>query len=396
MIRYFGNHIQLFSRESEEVLAWRCIHTGRQPTLEESIAVHPTHAKIKGVWYEVLRPSQYRPLRGPDGYYRYLYLQVNLMTGHYYIGKSNKQRWSEVRSYKGSGRRFINEYRKYKDFFRLYVFAVCKTAQETEDLESYIVDEELLSDPNCLNLVCGGGGTGDHQTTEEELAARRARGRAYAQAHPEIGQQLTANMKAYYAEHPEEIERRNESIRAKMSGDEYKQMTRERIKAWREAHPEEYALAREKSRQAIRSPEVKARQAESRKRWRQEHPEEYEAWQTKLKASRQSDEAKAKRRASLRAWAEAHPEEAVANARRRALASAAKNSRPIEMLDQQTGQVLMRFANQREAAKWLWNQRKTSCKNPAASIGCVCNKKEIPGHGVRKQAFGYGWRYADR
>ena len=62
MIRYFGNHIQLFSRESEEVLAWRCIHTGRQPTLEESIAVHPTHAKIKGVWYEVLRPSQYRLL----------------------------------------------------------------------------------------------------------------------------------------------------------------------------------------------------------------------------------------------------------------------------------------------------------------------------------------------
>lgn len=395
MGRRFGNHIVFFSQINEEELIWRWNVLGVSPTERELLDAHPTHVKIKGTWYEVYRPSQLRDMRGEDGYYRYLYIEVNHKNGHYYIGKSNKQRWSEVRSYKGSGVRFCNEYEKYKEYFRMYVFKVCKTAEETEDLEAYIVDDELLNDPCCINIKHGGAGTGDHGTDEEKLEARRKRGREFALAHPEIGRKLVADAKAYYKAHPEELKRRSASIKAAMSGEEYKAMTRDRIKAWRERDPDSYAKGLEKSKLANRDPAVRAKKRESLAKWKKEHPEEAAEWDKKLEASRQTPEAKAKRKASIRRWMEEHPEEAAANAKKRALASAAKYAKPTERIDLITGKVLQTFNSIKSAADWVFAQGLTKSNNAASSISGVCLRKSSVGHGIRKSAFGYGWRYAN-
>lgn len=115
---------------------------------------------IKGRWFDVLDLSELvRKWNNADGYYRAIYIQINMESGEYYIGKVNRPKWSELLRYQGSGLKFSNKFKAdRKQFVRFYI-ASCETAAETEKLEASIVDNDLLADENCLNLVAGGGGT---------------------------------------------------------------------------------------------------------------------------------------------------------------------------------------------------------------------------------------------
>jgi hypothetical protein len=94
-----------------------------------------------------------------DGYYRVIYIHINMENGEYYIGKANRPKWSELRRYQGSGLKFTKKLKKNSNKFVRFYIASCETAEETELLESSLVDLELLSDEKSLNLVAGGGGT---------------------------------------------------------------------------------------------------------------------------------------------------------------------------------------------------------------------------------------------
>ena len=75
--------------------------------------------------------------------------------------------------------------------------------------------------------------------------------------------------------------------------------------------------------------------------------------QEKLSQARNSPEARKKRSESLKAWAEENPEEAKANAKKRSAASVAKCSKPVNMCDLETGEIIRTFKSQHEAAQWL-------------------------------------------
>ena len=75
--------------------------------------------------------------------------------------------------------------------------------------------------------------------------------------------------------------------------------------------------------------------------------------QEKLSLARNSPEARKKRSESLKAWAEDNPEAAKANAKKRSAASVAKSSKPVNMCDLETGEVIRTFTSQHEAAQWL-------------------------------------------
>ena len=108
----------------------------------------------------------------------------------------------------------------------------------------------------------------------------------------------------------------------------------------------------------------------------------------------QTPEAKAKRAKSLKEWNALHPEESRINAQRRAKASAAKCSKPVNMVDLNTGEVLRTFGSQRDAAKWLVEQGLAKNMNCVSSISAVCQKKPCTtGYGYRKKAYGFGWDY---
>ena len=117
----------------------------------------------------------------------------------------------------------------------------------------------------------------------------------------------------------------------------------------------------------------------------------------KLSLARNSPEARKKRSESLKAWAEENPEEAKANAKKRSAASVAKCSKPVNMCDLETGEVIRTFTSQHEAAQWLVDNGLAKNTNCVSSINGVCQRKPCTtGYGYRKKAHGYDWQYAGK
>ena len=347
---------------------------------------------IKDRWFDVLTPSALvRKRNKKDGYYRVVYIQINMENGEYYIGKANRPKWSELQRYQGSGLKFVNKFIKYKEQFARYYIAACKTAEETEQLEASIVDKDLLSDEKCLNLVAGGGGTTKHPS----IAKSSEKKREYMENHPEqFKPMLAASKNAFQSGDTPALRARSQRIKEVMSAEIYREMSRTRMAKWKKENPKEYAKARRKNHEAIKTSEVQEKRKASLKKWAKNNPEKQKAWQEKLLKSRTSEEAKEKRKASLKEWRDKNPEQAKANAKKRAKAAATKTSKEVCMLDLQSGEVLKTFPSQHAAAKWLVENGKSKNMNCVSSISAVCLRKPCTtGYGYRKMAYGYDWRF---
>ncbi|WP_026661402.1 hypothetical protein [Butyrivibrio proteoclasticus] len=355
-----------------------------------AVAYHesPTKIYICGREFNVI--PEYMALRSKssDGYFRYIYIQINAVTGEYYIGKVNRKRLSEFRSYKGSGLKFKAKYKKHAEDFVMYYIAACETQEETESLEAEIVNDKLLEDPFCLNLVRGGGGVTNVKSSDE----KKQKQREYMKAHPErYKAMIEAHKKLYNAGDSPALRARAEKIKATMSSEKYQQMMSERIINWRKNNPEAYSRARENNRKAMQSQESKEKRNKSLAKWREENPELYKQYEKKRKEAMCSGEARQKRSESLKRFNQEHPE----IAKKRSQASVAKSSKPVNMLDVETREVLRTFPSQHAAAAWLVENGYAKTKNCVSSINAVCLHKTIPGHGCRTKTQGFGWEYAD-
>lgn len=343
---------------------------------------------VKERWFDVISLSKMvRSRSEKDRRYHFIYIQINLGTGEYYIGKVNRKNWRELKRYKGSGLLFQKKYKKHTEEFIQYFIASCETAEETEELEAQIVSKELLQDSLCLNLVQGGGGTNKHNSEERNLRIRE-----YLLAHPEQYQAMLSKSKELFQSGPTQaLKNRNDRIKTTMGQDSYREISRERIKRWRTEHPEEYAASRENNRLAQQNESTKQKRNASLKKWREEHPEEFAEYRKKQIDAAHSVEAKAKRSKSLKEWNRTHPEEV----KQRGIKAGKASRKAVNMLDLKTGEVLKTFSSQQEAAEWLVQQglaKNTNCKS---SISAVCLKKQIPSHGIRKQTHGFGWEFKE-
>lgn len=350
---------------------------------------------IKRRWFKVLSDSELFRSRGKeDGKYHYIYIQINAETGEYYIGKSNKARWSEVKRYQGSGLRFQHEYTKHRECFVRYYLWVCRTAAETEELESELVDEELLQDEKCLNLVAGGGGVPRSYNDDN---VRREKLRAYNRAHPErYAAMLAKAAELYHSGDTAALLVRGQRIKKTMSADKYRTQTRERIRKWRIEHPEEYAESRESNKRSLKKASTKAKRKASRMAWQLEHPDEYAEWQAKLRVARQTPEAKAKRKASLKKWRDEHPDKAQAKMSRMIAAGNEKRKKSVCRIDLVTGEVLETYASQHDAARWLVSVGLAKNLNCVSSVSEVCRHAACTtGYGYRQKAYGFGWRFTE-
>ncbi len=235
---------------------------------------------IKNRWFDVLTPSELvRKRNNSDGYYRVVYIQINMASGEYYIGKANRPKWSELKRYQGSGLKFLNKFKKNKNDFVRYYIAKCETAEETEQLEASIVDKDILSDGKCLNLVVVGGGTSKHPTIAETSEKKRE----YMKNHPEqFKPMIEASKKTFQSGDTPALRARSKRIKEVMSAENYRKMSRKRIMKWKEEYPEEYAKARRKNHEKIKTPECQAKRKASFEMWVKNHPEEYKVWQEKL------------------------------------------------------------------------------------------------------------------
>ncbi len=347
---------------------------------------------IKDRWFDVLTLSELVRKRNTDGYYRAIYIQMNWESGEYYIGKVNRPKWSELMRYQGSGLKFANKFKNNKNSFARYYIAVCETAEETERLEASIVDEDLLADEKCLNLVAGGSGTTKHPSVAETSEKKRE----YMKNHPEqFRPMLEASKKAFRSGVTPALRARSRRIKEVMSTEEYRKMTAARLKRWREQNPLMYAAARRKNHEAIKTAECREKRTASLKKWISENPEKHIVWEENRLKALKSKKSKEKRRASLKDWRDKNPEKAKANAHKRAKAAATKTSKEVCMIDLHSGEVLKRFQSQHEAAKWLVENGKAKNMNCVASISSVCLRKPCTtGYGFRKKAYGYNWRFS--
>lgn len=342
---------------------------------------------IQGKQFRIIPPSElYRKRNEKDGYYRAIYIQINFATGEYYIGKANRPTWKQLQRYQGSGLKFEGKYKKHRDQFVRYYIAVCKSAEETENLEASIVNSSLIEDSKCLNLVQGGGGTNKHPSIQELKKKKRK----YMKLHPEQYQaMIDTARKIFRSGNTPELQARARRIKQVMSAPKYREGFRNRISKWRKNNPEAFQKSLQKSKTSIQKKEVQEKRKRSLSRWKRNNPEKHQQWEHNRKLACQSAESREKHSQAARAWAQRHPEEYKKNMQKLQAASSKVRSKPVAMKDLKTGEILKEFINARAAAKWLYEEGKTRSKNAAGPIGQTCL-------GRHQQAYGYDWKFIEK
>lgn len=101
-----------------------------------------------------------------DRKYHYFYKITNLINGHYYYGVHNTNNLND--GYMGSGKRLQYAYIKYgKENFKKDILKFFNTTEEAFIYESEIVNEILVNDKECYNLIKGGGDAGQGITVKD-------------------------------------------------------------------------------------------------------------------------------------------------------------------------------------------------------------------------------------
>ena len=380
---------------NDKITIWRKFDLAKLSMDKTSppILFNEEQISINDCWFDILSPSELvRKRNKEDGYYRVIYIQINLESGEYYIGKANRPTWKQLERYQGSGLKFKNKFNKHRNNFVRFYLASCKNSEETELLESSILTPEILSDEKCLNLVAGGGGLNKHTRSAETSEKKRA----HMQRHPEQYQSmLKASKKAFQSGDTQSLRDRNQRIKETMSDKKYRDMTRTRIKNWIQENPEKYKESRMKMLESSKTIQSREKRKASRNSWIAENPEKHKVLQEKLIKSSTSPEAIAKRKASLKKWRDKNPQQAAENAKKRINATAAKTSKEVCMVDLESGNTLKTFPSQHAAARWLVENGKAKNTNCVTSISSVCRKSPCTtGYGYRKKAHGYGWSFA--
>jgi len=89
--------------------------------------------------------------------YHFTYRTTNLINGRYYLGMHSTNRLED--GYLGSGKRLYYELNKYgRDNFKFEILEHFNSREDLIKAEVKLVNEEILKDQNCLNIVLGGSG----------------------------------------------------------------------------------------------------------------------------------------------------------------------------------------------------------------------------------------------
>ena len=87
--------------------------------------------------------------------YHYFYQITNLINGHFYYGIHSTNDLED--GYMGSGKRLNRAYKKYGiENFEKVILKYFDTRKECAKYEAEIVTEELVHNPSCYNVSCGG------------------------------------------------------------------------------------------------------------------------------------------------------------------------------------------------------------------------------------------------
>ena len=99
--------------------------------------------------------------------YNYFYKITNNINCKYYYGVHSTNNLDD--GYLGSGTYLWRAYNKYGiENFSKEILKYFDTAEEMFKYEQEIVNQELVDDPKCYNLICGGHGGRGYKFTDEQ------------------------------------------------------------------------------------------------------------------------------------------------------------------------------------------------------------------------------------
>ena len=126
----------------------------------------------------------------------HLYKITNKITGDYYVGKHNGY---EQNNYWGSGKKIINQIKKYgKENFTYDILCYGLSDYIYEIEKKYVTIELIESDEKCLNLTIGGDGPTYHKKeTLEKIGAK-----VKAAMTPEVKKKISESKKEFYRNNP--------------------------------------------------------------------------------------------------------------------------------------------------------------------------------------------------
>jgi hypothetical protein len=148
----------------------------------------------------------------------HLYKITNKVTGDYYVGKHNGY---EQNNYWGSGKKIINQIKKYgKDNFTYDILCYGSSEYIYEIEKKYVTVELIESDEKCLNLTIGGDGPTYH--TKETL--KKISEKVKKAMTPELKKRIGDTKREFYKNNPE--------ARAKCASQTGKIFSEEQRKKW--------------------------------------------------------------------------------------------------------------------------------------------------------------------
>jgi len=107
----------------------------------------------------------------------FMYKTTNIKNDKFYIGVHETFNLED--GYLGSGKRFKNSlYYHGKENFKREILEYFDNSKSMYSREQEIVNEELLKNPKCLNLVLGGKGGFNHLTIEQRKIGQKAGGKS--------------------------------------------------------------------------------------------------------------------------------------------------------------------------------------------------------------------------
>ena len=106
--------------------------------------------------------------------YHYIYKTTNVINVNYYIGMHSTDKLDD--GYVGSGKRLWHSINYHgKDNFKVEILEYCKNREELSKREELIVNEQLLNEDLCMNLIVGGqGGAGGFKNDEHRIKCQKA------------------------------------------------------------------------------------------------------------------------------------------------------------------------------------------------------------------------------
>lgn len=158
--------------------------------------------------------------------YNYFYKITNNINGNYYYGVHSTNNLDD--GYMGSGVLLNYAYNKYgKSNFTKEIKCYFTTLDEAYSYEAEIVNQELVDDPKCYNLICGGHGGRGYKFTDEQKQVQSKNAKKQWQSDELRKQNSDSNKKAWSNK---ELKNKHSEIMKKSNSDETRRKKSEAMK----------------------------------------------------------------------------------------------------------------------------------------------------------------------